>query len=175
MRAGFALRLVGAGSKHLDALALAYRIGESIESPLHSLNAAWHLTQSFLELGDRSNIDRWLREVRRLYEAIDDPTVCNFAVGLFCRNAIELNDAKSARSWLDVFVGNLPKRPSLKLSSYTLGLTVAVELLDEAWEPPPDVLAALLSRQSRIGRFGTADFLTSVAAQATARGGNARE
>lgn len=175
MRAGFSLRLVGAGTEHIDPLKLAFRIAESVSSPLHSLNAAWHLAQSYIELNDRSNLDQWLWQVRRLYEGIDDPIVCNFAVGLYCRNSIELRDEDAARSWLEAFTRNLPKVPSLKLSSYVLSLKVAVHLLDENWQPTPDMLSTLLSRQAKIGRFGTSDFLTSVTVQALDRSGRADE
>ena len=172
LRSGFALRIVAGGRTHLDSLELAFRIAEEVATPLHSLSAAWLLAQSYLELDDQSGFVLWNSHVRRLFVEIGDQVVCNFAVGLFCRVAIERGDESEARAHFETFAKNLPRMPALKLSSYALCLKVGVGLLDEKWLPTEDMLKSLLERQAKIARYGTSDFLTSVGIEALDRVGD---
>ncbi len=175
LRAGFSLRLVSSGSLHLRALERAFGISTALCASTHRLNAAWLLAQSHLELGDLSEFRRWVQVAERLFEEASDPIVCNFAVALFCRAAIEDARQDEARRYLLEYSRNMPRIATLKASSYYLSLQIAVELLDPDWLPAEDLLASLLSRQSRIGAFGTCDFLTSVAIEALCRLGRGSE
>ena len=175
LRAGFSLRVIADGQLHLLALEHAFEIAQHLAAPTLGLNAAWLLSQSYLELGETTRFRHWYSQVNRLFEQVAEPIVCNYAVGLFCRAAIEERSQPKARAHLEVFSRNLPRRPALKTSSYALSLQMAVELLDPEWQPPVELVSALLVRQDRIGRFGTCDFLTSIAAESLARVGRIHE
>jgi len=169
LRAGFSLRIVSHSALHLPALERAYSVATALSAPTHRLNAAWLLAQSYVELGNDREFRRWVSEAQNLFEAARDPIVCNFAVALFCRAAIEDGDQSAARHHLREYQRNLPRMATLKSSSYSLSLQIAVELLDNDWTPADDVLASLVSRQDKIGAFGTCDFLSSIAIQSLER------
>ena len=172
LRAGFAHRIVSDGNSHLASLQLAFEIAEKIALPAHSLNAGWLLAQSYLELGDLSNFEYWHGQVHRLFVLLGDPVVGNFAVGLFCRTAIERSDRAGARRCLETFLKHLPKLPTVKLAAYALSLNVAVDLLNDRWIPSHEMLSALLARHAKVAHYGTSDFITSVSVEGLLRCGD---
>jgi DNA-binding SARP family transcriptional activator len=171
LRAGFARRLVGTSRSHLDSLELAFQIASQVAIPLHGINAAWQLAQSYLELGDTREFRKWEKVVGQLFSEVGDPIVCNYAVGLFCRSAIESGDPLKAKEHFLTYERNLPRAPSTKSKAYVLGLEMGTHLLNERWVPTDAMLSSLLARYERVCAYGTSDFLTSVAIDALARVG----
>ena len=171
MRAGFSLRIVDPGSRHLAALELAVRISESASVPSLGINAAWHLGQSYLERGDAVNLARSLEQLRTLLSRVEDPIVCNYVQALFCREAIERRDVREARSYLDAFRSHLPRRQTLKSSSHLHSLEIAVAMLDDFWTPSDHDVKILLERLALVGKYGTSDFLACTTAEALSRTG----
>lgn len=162
LRAGFALRLVDSTSIHLEPLQLAYTITDAVGIPSHGLNASFAIAQAHLELGDRKQFLHWVSMGEDLYGRIDEPVACNYAVALFCRRAIEEGEQSIAREIFGRFCANQPRLPADRAAAYTLGLQVAIELLDDAWQPNDALLAALEGRFKKVAPFGTCDFLGSV-------------
>ncbi len=169
LRAAFALRIVSKNDEYLDAFKLAFESAQALELPVHAMNAAWQLAQCHLDLGHPAEFERWACELRRLHDATADSISNSFASALFCRGAIEQQDAPQAMQYFSQFVADLPERPTIKAASHRLALDVAIGLLEPGWKPRPSQLALLSSHADTILQFGTADFFASVVADGLAR------
>ncbi|MEQ1689991.1 MAG: AAA family ATPase [Gemmatimonas sp.] len=169
IRAGFSLRIVSADTGYIDAFEMAFDTAEAIHLPELSMNAAWQLAQSYLELGDFATYERWASELHRLHDADPSRLSTNFAPALFCRAAIERGDIDSAIRHLAQYVSVLPARPTIRASSHASALEVAIGLLADDWRPNPTQLQSLSSNAETVLQFGAADFLASVLIEGMSR------
>ena len=175
LRAGVALKLCGRGTGHLDALALALDI--SIRSNLDglSVNAAWHLALSYLELDEPQLLRAGIEQVKRLYLRSGEPVSCNYVHGLLCREAIESGDADEAGRQLGIWRQHLPRYESIRSFAHSQSLAMAVNLMDPAFIPTVSAVEALLRNLSKLMPFGSCDFLVATSGDCIMRLGNRQD
>lgn len=169
MRSAFALRVASHDDSHIAAFTFAYDAASKLGLTLPAMTCAWQLAQSSLENGRVSQYQSWLELLVRLHRTEADRVSTNFATALYCRAAIENRDSKSARELYAAFVADLPSRPTVRAAGHACALKFAVELIDPDWMASTEQLSDLLTYFETVTRFGTADFLASVAVQTQAR------
>jgi hypothetical protein len=173
-RAGVALRFTDSGTLHYKAFQLAFDICEQTVSPSLGLIIACHTAQGFLDLDDQKNLSRWLNRIQVLYDCINDPVMCNYVHALRCRLAIEQQDVVAARVQHALLMEHLPHAQSIRSSSHSHCLAIAIELIAPAWRPSKTQVAQLSRDLDQLAPYGHVDLLAATLAEAYARLGESK-
>ncbi|MEQ1830559.1 MAG: hypothetical protein ABL921_31680, partial [Pirellula sp.] len=169
LRAGFALRIASPDFEHLKAFEYAFTSAQALTLPAYSINAAWQLAQCYLDLGQHSQFEYWIKILQQLHEMDSDRLSSSFVPALLCRRAIADGHQVAASAYYEAFSAANPTKPTIRTQSHAVALRLAIELIDTAWTPRPRQVAEICEAAEGVLRFGSVDFLASVWVRVLAR------
>lgn len=168
-RAGYVFRISGMMDQADSAFKRALSLADELNSPRRKEYPLWQLATIAIETGDIEQASIWTETLSAIALDNGEGTANDYLFGHLCQLAISQHNASAAWEYLDLCRERLPSLPPVRATAFTVGLELAVSLMDHSWIPSQALVEVAIARLSDTSRYCGADNLACAVADSLIR------